>query len=54
MFQIRFDGPPGPETGRFVEVEDLEGRGIDLKTIGLTAEWEQDGEYWLLKFYKIE
>lgn len=38
---IRFDGPPGHESGRFIEVE-LDGAGI---AYGL---WEQDGEYWLL------
>lgn len=40
--QIRFDGPPGPEAGRFVEVEDIDGKGIRI------GEWVQDGEYWLL------
>lgn len=38
---IRFDGPPGPTAGRFVEVE-LGGKGVSY------GEWEQDGEYWLL------
>jgi len=41
--QIRFDGPPGPEAGRFVEVEDDTGKSISA------GEWVQDGEYWLLK-----
>jgi hypothetical protein len=27
---IVFDGPPGPESGRFVEVENEHGRSIDL------------------------
>lgn len=40
--QIRFDGPPGPEAGRFVEVEDIDGHGIRI------GEWVQDGDYWLL------
>jgi hypothetical protein len=31
---IVFDGPPGPESGRFVEVEDAEGRSINL------GDWE--------------
>jgi hypothetical protein len=38
-----FDGPPGPEAGRFVEVE-VEGKSIRL------GEWSQrvDG-YWVLR-----
>ena len=40
--QIRFDGPPGPQAGRFVEVEDEKGRSV---TVG---QWRQDGPYWLL------
>ena len=38
---IVFDGPPGPEAGRFVEVEDASGKSITL------GEWLQrpDG-YW--------
>lgn len=42
-FQIRFDGPPGPESGRFVEVETLDGKGIKV------GEWVPDGNDWLLK-----
>ena len=42
-FQIRFDGPPGPESGRFVECESLDGRGVSVGT------WVQDGDDWLLK-----
>lgn len=30
FIDIVFDGPPAPEAGRFVEVEDAEGRSIDL------------------------
>lgn len=41
-FQVRFDGPPGPEAGKFVEVEDRDGNSIRK------GRWEQDGEYWLL------
>ncbi len=42
--QIRFDGPPGPVAGRFVEVEDSKtGKSIRW------GEWIQDGEYWLLR-----
>lgn len=38
---IRFDGPPGPVAGRFVEVE-RDGASISY------GKWVQDGEYWLL------
>lgn len=41
-FQIRFDGPPGPESGRFVECETLDGKGLSI------GRWEQDGDDWLL------
>lgn len=41
-FQVRFDGPPGPESGRFVECETLDGKGVSI------GRWQQDGEYWLL------
>ena len=40
--QIRFDGPPEHEAGRFVEVEDDTGASISV------GEWVQDGDYWLL------
>lgn len=42
---VVFDGPPGPQSGRFVEVEDDEGRSIKF------GEWIQrrDG-YWILRF----
>ena len=43
-FQLRFDGPPGPSSGRFIEAEDLEGQGIKI------GEWVEDGIYWLLRF----
>ena len=41
---IVFDGPPGPVSGRFVEVETTEGKSIRLGT------WVQrpDG-YWVLR-----
>ena len=39
---IVFDGPPGPESGRFVEVETPWGRSIKA------GEWKQRGEYWVL------
>lgn len=40
--QVRFDGPPGPVSGRFIETEDEFGRGINA------GQWHQDGEDWLL------
>ena len=41
---IVFDGPPGHESGRFVEVEDETGRSIEF------GEWmqRQDG-FWVLR-----
>lgn len=41
---IVFDGPPGPESGRFVEVEDLDGKSVGV------GEWvkRHDG-YWALR-----
>ena len=41
--QIRFDGPPSHESGRFVEVENRDGRSIKV------GEWVKDGTDWLLK-----
>ena len=38
---VRFDGPPGPESGRFIEVE-KDGKSISF------GQWIQDGEDWLL------
>ena len=45
---IVFDGPPGPESGRFVEVEDAGGKGICF------GEWTHrpDG-YWALRIPAI-
>ena len=41
---IVFDGPPGPVSGRFVEVEDDQGRGIAI------GEWiERDSGMWALR-----
>lgn len=40
--RIVFDGPPGHEAGRFVEVEDAEGRSIGA------SRWEQKGDLWHL------
>ena len=42
MIRLLFDGPPGPECGRFVESEDENGKSINA------GEWSQQGEYWVL------
>jgi hypothetical protein len=42
--RIRFDGPPGPEAGRFVEVENEYGESISF------GEWKEDGDDWILEF----
>lgn len=41
--QIRFDAPPGPQSGYFIEVEDETGKSISA------GEWVADGSDWLLK-----
>lgn len=42
---VVFDGPPGPESGRFVEVEDATGKSIRF------GEWvERADGYWVLRF----
>ena len=44
MIDIVFDGPPGPEAGRFVEVENESGASISL------GEWiERDDGFWALR-----
>ena len=41
---IVFDGPPAHESGRFVEVEDSEGKGINIGT------WiEREDGFWVLR-----
>jgi len=41
---VVFDGPPGPEAGRFIECEDAEGRGVRV------GRWiERDDGYWALR-----
>lgn len=41
---IVFDGPPGHESGRFVEVENAEGRSVHV------GEWLQRSDgYWVLR-----
>ena len=49
FLQIVFDGPPGPEAGRFVEVEDSTGRSIRL------GEWvkREDG-LWALRITAVD
>lgn len=44
---VIFDSSPGPETGKFVEVENGEGKGLSL--VGTGSEWKkrEDG-YWTL------
>ena len=46
---IVFDGPPGPQGPRFVEVEDEQRKSIRV------GEWLQrpDG-YWLLRLYRSD
>jgi hypothetical protein len=44
LIDVVFDGPPGPEAGRFVEVENEYGESINV------GEWvyREDG-YWVLR-----
>ena len=42
--RIVFDGPPGPVSGRFIEVENEHGEGMSL------GGWKEDGEFWYLEF----
>jgi hypothetical protein len=40
---IVLDGPPAPESGRFIEVEDADGHSISI------GRWEQSSDgYWRL------
>ena len=41
---IMCDGAPGPVSGRFVEVEDADGKSISL------GSWSRRGEFWALTF----
>ena len=44
LIEIVFDGPPGPDGGRFVEVEDEAGGSLDV------GEWvERPDGYWALR-----
>lgn len=44
IIEVVFDGPPGPESGRFVEVEDQERRSIQVGTWTI-----RDDGYWVLQ-----
>lgn len=45
FIDVVFDGPPGPESGRFVEVEDMTG-----KSVGGVGEWIDRGDgMWALR-----
>jgi hypothetical protein len=47
--RIVFDGPPAHESGRFVEVEDTEGQGLDA------GEWhERDDGLWELRIEGVD
>ncbi len=49
MIRIIFDGPPGPEAGRFVEVHDADDRGVSV------GEWrERKDGFWELRIPLIE
>ena len=39
---IIFDGPPAPESGRFVEVNHPDGHSVKI------GRWEQNGQWWEL------
>lgn len=43
-FRVVFDGPPGPEGPRFVEVEDL--TGVSIRK----GRWVEDVDFWYLVF----
>ena len=46
---VVFDGPPGPVSGRFVEVVDENGHGIKL------GKWcEREDGFWSLDFQVID
>ena len=45
---IIFDGPPGPVSGRFVEVETDDGKGIKV------GEWiEREDGFWALRITEL-
>lgn len=48
FIDIVFDGPPGPQSGRFVEVENEKGESISV------GEWiERADGYWVLRIPKV-
>ncbi len=45
---IVFDGPPGPTSGRFVEIETDDGKGIAV------GEWtKRGGGFWALRITEL-
>jgi hypothetical protein len=45
---IVFDGPPAHESGRFIEVEDPQGKSISV------GEWiNRDDGYWVLRIAEL-
>jgi len=49
IIDIVFDGPPGPEAGRFVEVEDGNGNSIRAGT------WiQRPDRYWVLRLNRLQ
>lgn len=53
---VVFDGPPGPESGRFVELEDEEGRGVG--GVNHVVQWSEQetkhGKLWRLGPFLLE
>lgn len=48
FLDVVFDGPPGPESGRFVEVEDEQGSGVNA------GKWiQRDTGLWALRISRI-
>jgi hypothetical protein len=47
--RIVFDGPPAPQSGRFIEVEDAEGKGI-----GVGSWVERDDGLWELRIPGVD
>lgn len=48
FIDIVFDGPPGAQSGQFVEVEDDQGRSIRV------GEWvERPDGYWALRIQEL-
>ena len=48
IVHVVFDGPPGPEAGRFVEVETLDGKSVSV------GRWlKRDDGFWALEIEVI-